>query len=657
MPTNRFISHPRRSALFLALVLAALPAAGAEIDRIASFSAGDPPPCSDTSPEIASQPGGSFLLLWSGSGCPPDRFFSVVRALRFDAAGRRFGDEVELWQGLNAVVVPLADGGFLAVSARESVPEEIQQPKIRLHRLDSLGRPVGEPVQVAFDFDEFSYSDEPRLAVAPNGTVAVVWSNFNFTYPPSFRVMGRFYDASLAPLTEAFPLSTAGQEAIDETPDIAFDSDGTALAIWAQTPITAPDAAQIIGRRFSSAGQPLSEVFPISLQKAGRRQIGARVVSAIPAGWWAAWQSYEVSGDSKDAHLTRLGSDGQALAAEQSLDVPQSGQERPALGIDGEGRALLLGRSVDGEIVGRLFDPNGVPRSNPFELSEGGDRLFDHPTLSDTSASFTTAWTGREAGTFYTSDLSGMIFTSPCLPGRNAVCLGPEGRYGVEIEWQIGAQRGTAKPLPLAGNVATFGLRNTADHEVTVLLSGTGLRDLTYAATTRAALAIRVTDKTTGTIHTFSKPAGRFASRRFPNALPLASSDPDAAVGVSSADEEAEPARAALAGTCVPSSRALCLLGGRFQAELLAGQHPRPALATLRTDQSGMFSFPSAALTPVVALTVIDGRASTGKFWVYLGGLSANGYKVRITDLATGKVRTYANPAGRLDSSADRHAF
>ncbi len=109
--------------------------------------------------------------------------------------------------------------------------------------------------------------------------------------------------------------------------------------------------------------------------------------------------------------------------------------------------------------------------------------------------------------------------------------------------------------------------------------------------------------------------------------------------------------------TCVPTSRALCLLGGRFRAELLAGQYPNPALAILRTDQSGAFAFPSAPETPLVTLTMIDGRVNNGKFWVYLGGLSTSGYRVVITDLSTGIAKTYTNRIGRLESRADRMAF
>ncbi len=655
MRTSRHGSLLAIFAFLITTSLCASPALDAQLDRVGSFTAGDPAPCYETTPEIAAQPGGSFLLLWSGGGCAGTTT-GFHRALRFDAAGRRLGGEVEHPLGSEANLVALPDGGFLAVSAREPIDSPASlQTAIRLHRLDALGRPVGAPVQVAFDYDEFAYSSDPRLAVAPNGNVAVVWYSSNVSFPGFFFVMGRFYDSTLTPFTDAFPLA-AIETGFQATPDIAFAADSTALAVWSQSSDFTTYGG-IYGRRFNTAGHPTSEAFPISPQQAGQQKVDVRVVSRASGGWWAAWTSLGATDQPGETRIVRLGPDGLPVVAEQSLGVPRSNQSRPAIGTDSADRALLLGRSPDGKIVGRLFDGTGLSATAPFPLSEGS-LSFVSATLPDRGAtSFQVAWSGFDPSVPGSADLFGAIFTIPCLPGGNAACLGPDGRYAVEIAWRNGSQSGTAKPLPLAGNVATFGLRNVADHEVAVLLSGPGARDLTFSATTGAALDIRVTDKTTGMVRTFAKPAGRFASQRFLGALPSISATFGEPLG-SAADSAAAPAAApALGEPCVPTSRALCLLGGRFRAELLAGANPRPALAILRTDRSGMFAFPSAPEIPLVVLTMTDGRAANGKFWVYLGGLAPKGYKVKVTDLETGQTKLYANPSGRIDSRADRTAF
>ncbi|HEV7670341.1 MAG TPA: hypothetical protein VGS22_17620 [Thermoanaerobaculia bacterium] len=666
MPVDRSRSRTTRKFLPFLLGLIALPAVGAEFDRIASFAAGDPRPCADSGPDVAVQPGGSFLLTWQRSQCPEISTLKV-RAQRFDAAGRPLTPAFDLWDGIGPQVVPLPNGGFVATSWFERDLGPLLPTGIGLHRLDALGRPSGETIAVAVD-PNFGPNADPRLAVAPNGAVAIVWRESSSFLPISL-VRGRFYNAALEPVTETLALANDLAQ-FQVNPDIAFRDDGTALAIWVEAENRAP--SQIFGRLFDVSGHPLTDRFPVTTTETDRASLFPRVVARGDGGWWVGWYSFlfqiPFSGDegaSIQARVLRLGVGGERIGVEQSLGAPltANGNVSPALGIGPRGNLLVLGTGVDGTISGRLFNRDGARASNLFDLSESAPLLFGEPVLVDRSPSgFVAAWSGIP---FIVSpgdsDLFGAILNSVCLEGKKAACLGPDGRFGVEVTWQNGAQSGRAKPLPLSGNVATFGLHNAAEHDVTVLLSGSGSRDLTFAATTGAALVIRVTDKTTGMIRTFAKPAGRFASQRIPNALPsLAGDSGDSAVTVSAAVDEAESASIALPAvgeTCAPTRRALCLLGGRFRAELLAGQQPRPALALLRTDKSGAFAFPSAPDVPVVTLTMIDGRASNGKFWVYLGGLSPSGYKVRITDLSTGTAQTYSNPAGRLESRADRTAF
>jgi hypothetical protein len=653
MPIDR--SRPRRTryAFFLAATLAVLPAAGADFDRIASFSAGDPPPFSDVTPSLAAQPGGSFLLTWQQSGSD---HIPKIRSRRFDAAGRPLGPAVELWEGFYPQVAPLPDGGFVATSQLEQRLRPLTPPGIGLHRLDAFGRPVGESIVIAIDPDSFAANGDPRLAVAPNGSVAIVWLD-DHVVP-----RGQFFDAALNPRTAAIPISPFPPFDLDREPNIAFRADGTALVVWSH--FLGNGSFQIFGRRFSASGEVLSEAFPISHPEDFRVNSRPHVLARPDGGWWVGWDSYILPPAvtnlalGEEIRVVRLSANGVLLGAEQAVAVQIGFFD---LGTDPTGNLLVIGNVASTAVSGQLFDRDGKRASSLVNFS--GTGIFGESALAHGSPTgFFAAWKGFSPPTLEGADLFGAILTPTCLEGKSAACLGPDGRYGVEVAWEIGASNGTAKPLPLAENVATFGLHNAADHDVTVLLSGPGSRDLTFAATTGAKVEIHVTDKQTGAVRTFNKPAGRFASGRFPNALPSLAGGSDAsAVMASVADDETKSASlatlAAVGEICMPTRRALCLLSGRFRAELLAGQYPNPALAILRTDKSGTFAFPSAPETPLVTLTMIDGRASNGKFWVYLGGLSLSGYKVRITDLSAGVVKTYANPVGKLESRADRTAF
>ncbi len=658
MHIGRLRSRTARCAWILTLALLALPAAGTEIDRIASFSAGEPAPISDLGTVIAAQPGGSFLLAWEGHPC----FFCSpkVQTQRFDAAGKPLGSANDLWVGVGLDVVALPDGGFVAVSSSELDLGPLGSHGIGLHRLDALGRPIGGPAIVAIDPDELNVNANPRLAVAPNGSVVVAWDD-----PTNGGVLrASFYDASLHPTAEKVFLSS--HQATDEfevNPSPAFQADNTALVVWRRLAFE-EFSFQVFGRRFSATGVPLSDPLAITQPEDSQWNYSPRAIPRADGGWWVAWGREPIAplpfallGQDRGIRIARLDPEGAPLGTERMVE----GIEEPvpfSIGMDSSGRFLVLGRNAD-FVSGRLLDADGAPASDLFNLS-GNDHSRDPVLAGRPSTGWIAAWS-HTPSLDAPYDLSGALLVPNCLAGKSAACLGPDGRYAVEVAWQNGAQSGTAKPLPLAGNVATFGLRNAADHDVTVLLSGPGSRDLTFAATTGTALEIRVTDKTTGMVRTFNKPAGRFASGRFPNALPsLAGGSDDSLIAVP-ADREKEgdtlAPLPAVGETCVPTSRALCLLGGRFRAELLAGQYPNPALAITRTDKTGAFALPRAPETPLVTLSMIDGRASNGKFWVYLGGLSPSGYRVRITDLSTGAAKTYTNPVGKLESRADRRAF
>jgi ELWxxDGT repeat protein len=109
---------------------------------------------------------------------------------------------------------------------------------------------------------------------------------------------------------------------------------------------------------------------------------------------------------------------------------------------------------------------------------------------------------------------------------------------------------------------------------------------------------------------------------------------------------------------CVPSSRVLCLGGGRFRVEAdwrAQGQRGDGRAVTLTAD-TGYFWFFDASNVEVI-VKVLDGRGVNGYYWVFYGALSNVQYALTVTDTETGVVRHYENPAGRLASVAHTEAF
>ena len=114
------------------------------------------------------------------------------------------------------------------------------------------------------------------------------------------------------------------------------------------------------------------------------------------------------------------------------------------------------------------------------------------------------------------------------------------------------------------------------------------------------------------------------------------------------------------ATTCVPNATTLCLNGNRFQAQVswrVASQGTAGnGTAISLSGDTGYFWFFSSGNVELV-VKALDGRAVNGYFWIFYGALSDVEYTLTVTDTATGAVKTYSNPQGRLASTADTSAF
>jgi hypothetical protein len=108
---------------------------------------------------------------------------------------------------------------------------------------------------------------------------------------------------------------------------------------------------------------------------------------------------------------------------------------------------------------------------------------------------------------------------------------------------------------------------------------------------------------------------------------------------------------------CVPSATALCLLG-RFQVQVSwqNGGFTGAGQTVPLTVETGAFWFFDPSNLELM-VQVLDTRAENGYFEVHYGAVSNVDLTVTVTDVRSGAVRTYHNPAGVFGSVADDQAF
>ncbi len=635
----------RRNLSLAALAVSCLafaPTARAQGLHTSSFLEGSPE-CEDRFPDVAASPGGSFVMVWTRQcGLSPGR---NLIARPYSAEGRPLGPEVDLGLGYEPSLAALPDGGYALASVGVG-------PAVRLARLDGRGRQVGA-AEIADPGAPGIHIVTPRLAVDRAGNLALIWIRQQWPQPTS-NLLRRFA-ADLSPQGEAVAFADRTSY-FPTSSDLAFADDGDLLVAWSNRVFDElPYYTAIFGRRYPADGTAAGPFFRITGPGARTEHHAPRLLGAQQfGGWLMTWPTsfvnFPTDQSAFEARFTRLAKDTVHRGGANGSLVREQGvfPFDPAIGTDPAGNVLVLAAQTHGSLAARLFDPTGTATGAPLEVAPPG--VYPHldgPTFSrSASGSFLAVW--GEAGRVFQDqefqipkdwDLHGRIFRKDCPVGRRAACLLSD-RFGIEVLRLEGATE-RARPIRLDDRSALFAFPGR-EQEVAVSLTEDGSQSaLTYAATTNRALTIRITDRITGQIKTMTKPAGRFASGR---------------IAGLAADLRPLGAPAVPAISEVPAAPPLGLFGDRFKIEVSrpAEGGDQPARGALFDDRRAAFRF-GDDLDLTVAL--IDGGASNGKFWVYLGDLSDGAYRVKITDSATGKVKTYTKPAGRLLTQVDRQAF
>ncbi len=113
--------------------------------------------------------------------------------------------------------------------------------------------------------------------------------------------------------------------------------------------------------------------------------------------------------------------------------------------------------------------------------------------------------------------------------------------------------------------------------------------------------------------------------------------------------------------SCVPGLTVACLYN-RFKIEVSYDARPQNGSGAgnviLESPQSIKFSFFDPGNVELIVKILSACSPPFNKWWVFAGGLTDVGVSIKVTDTATGAVKTYANSKGRLfQPVADTAAF
>lgn len=270
---------------------------------------------------------------------------------------------------------------------------------------------------------------------------------------------------------------------------------------------------------------------------------------------------------------------------------------------------------------------------------------------------------GANATTVYSAPESRSVFAysisrsgSQCVADATTLCL-----HGARFEVRVAFHSndglmGDGRAVPAASaDTGSFWFFSGRNLELLVkVVDGRAVNGSFWVfsgALSDVAYTLTVRDAETGAIRSYDNPQGRVASIADTSAFPATGEPIDVEV----------PPSGYGPGTKGPSpcGDALCLWGGRFRIQArsasLRGPSGPAAAYPLTRDAGALWFFSPNNLELLVK--VVDGRPVNGKFWVFVGALSNVEYTVVVTDMLTGKIRSYENPAGTLASFADTESF
>jgi hypothetical protein len=254
-----------------------------------------------------------------------------------------------------------------------------------------VGHAGVQPLGTEFRVNTETLYAEETSAVAgdANGNFVMVWRAGSATGGPN--ILGKRYSADGQPLTGDFPVNvtTSGSQSF---PDVAASAGGGFVVVWvnANAGIT-----QVLGRRFASDGAPLGGEFRVSPATATYPSHPS-VASDSAGNFVVVWNSNAYTGGAYVAGQ-RYSSSGALLGARFQANTSLFAlQSRPVVASDPNGNFVVAWNGYDTSsygVMARRYSHTGAPLAGEFRASTYALNGQYHPSVAtDALGNFVVVW-------------------------------------------------------------------------------------------------------------------------------------------------------------------------------------------------------------------------------------------------------------------------
>jgi len=248
-----------------------------------------------------------------------------------------------------------------------------------------------------FQVNTHTTYDQKNAAIAmdENGNFVVVWSSY-LQDGSSNGVFGRLFDPNCGQLGEEFQVNTtsAGNQA---EPAVAMDAAAGFIVAWQGPGFIEENREDIYAQRFDPNGAPAGEEFLVNSYTDDQQLFPCATMNDHDT-FVIVWESNNTPLEGDKAIYGRLfDSNGVEFGEEFLVNEELSVCRYPDVAADANGNFAVVWMEEKGtnSIMGRLFDPNGEPRTDAFDVSTIGFGSVTRPSIAmDDSGRFVVTWDG-----------------------------------------------------------------------------------------------------------------------------------------------------------------------------------------------------------------------------------------------------------------------
>ena len=234
-----------------------------------------------------------------------------------------------------------------------------------------------------------------EISMDSAGNSVVVWSSYGQD-GSSNGIFGQFFDPNCGQLGEEFQINTtsSGNQA---EPAVAMNAAAGFIVAWQGPGLTEEDEEDIFARRFDPNGQPIGDEFRVNSITIDQ-QLYPGVAINDDGSFIVVWESSNTPEQGDKAICSQLyDSNGVEFGAEFIINAEPSVCRYPDVTADANGNfaVVWLDDKSSNSIMCELFDPNGLPRTDEFQVNTVRFSSLTRPSIAmDAGGNFVVTWDG-----------------------------------------------------------------------------------------------------------------------------------------------------------------------------------------------------------------------------------------------------------------------